>query len=586
MSKAIYIFSRNKLNKNLIHKKLKNICNNLTPDNINISTQDHDIYISDNTAYAIYMDNSIFKKDHLNLLMGVLYENDECDWSKPEHKYPDGNYALFRGDHNKLEIVSDYVGTRTIWYYFDKDLLIASTSQLSIIMYLNSFDFNESVIPWMLSSGSLGPFLSWDKRIKCIPPDSSIVLDKKSWRIELKSNKVTFRNSNDSFKQHKSNLIKAIVKTFETLKGINLRQWMLQLSGGYDSRGIALFIKNIFRTPKSIKAVTWGHKESINEKRSDANVAMELSKTLGFNHHFFNLNKSTLSVEAIIDKFLLCSEGRIDHISGYMDGMEMWKELHNKNIIGLIRGDEGFGWLPVSDERSTRISIGCPLCSDFKNIENIIYDFELPSQTLPKNLNRKEKESIETWRDRLYHSYRLPIILASLSDIKFSFVEQINPLLSRSILNEVRNLPDKLRTNKYIFKSIVNSMGSKIPYATKDSTESLEAILKNESMISLIKKEINSDYSKNIFGKRFISFISTCIEKNNIEKSKRTKNIKKIISYYLPNFLINKLGGLKTKSSIDYIRIAFRILIIVKSHQMYTKHSLNGIEQTTIIKTS
>ena len=64
--------------------------------------------------------------------MGQLFEHSQT-WWKPLQEYPDGSYAIFRERNDHVEIVSDVVGSRIIWYYKDDELFIASTSQRRIL---------------------------------------------------------------------------------------------------------------------------------------------------------------------------------------------------------------------------------------------------------------------------------------------------------------------------------------------------------------------------------------------------------------------------------------------------------------------
>ena len=71
---------------------------------------------------------------------------------------------------------------------------------------------------------------------------------------------------------------------------------------------------------------------------------------------------------------------------------------------------------------------------------------------LPDGLQQGAGESLETWRDRLQQQFRVPFVLGALSDLKLPYVEIINPLLSDSIVDFIRQLPDALRTNKVLLR--------------------------------------------------------------------------------------------------------------------------------------
>jgi hypothetical protein len=120
--------------------------------------------------------------------------------------------------------------------------------------------------------------------------------------------------------------------------------------------------KNHYENVRDLATITWGLESSINNKTNDAYIAKKLASVVGVPHNYYCTNLSIESVEKLIDRFLICSEGRIDHLSGYMDGLEIWRRLaEDEKIYGIIRGDEGFGWIPVSSELTVRFSVGTGL---------------------------------------------------------------------------------------------------------------------------------------------------------------------------------------------------------------------------------
>ena len=177
MSRIIYVQSRTKLDVS-IDKKLADICNVLLPDNIQVRKPR--IYTSASVAYGIVNPNDTVLTDNTNVLLGQLIGNN-INWHRPLSPNPDGSYAIFRNDGEYCEILADPAASRTVWYYFDSETLVASTSQRAIIMYLKSFEFNPEVISWMISSGTLGPGLSWDRRLNHLGPESALSLDISKW---------------------------------------------------------------------------------------------------------------------------------------------------------------------------------------------------------------------------------------------------------------------------------------------------------------------------------------------------------------------------------------------------------------------
>ena len=87
-----------------------------------------------------------------SIAVGTLLEP-VGDWHVPRAPLPDGSFALLRADDAHVELVSDSVGSRTLWYALTDRELIASTSQRAIVALLGSFQPNREVLSWMLSAG-------------------------------------------------------------------------------------------------------------------------------------------------------------------------------------------------------------------------------------------------------------------------------------------------------------------------------------------------------------------------------------------------------------------------------------------------
>ncbi|MCX6262900.1 MAG: hypothetical protein NTY95_19030, partial [Bacteroidia bacterium] len=123
--------------------------------------------------------------------------------------------------------------------------------------------------------------------------------------------------------------------------------------------------------------------------------------------------------------------------------------------------------------------------------------------------------------------------------MKLSYVEQINPLLSKKILQQVRQLPDHLRTGKVLFKKIVNSLSPAINYATSPSGAIPDEILKQQQIVNLIRNELSSDFAKTLFHSEFLDFVLTELKsKDQIEPAKANSlSIRTSIRKIVPRFV-------------------------------------------------
>ncbi|MEI7847340.1 MAG: hypothetical protein WCK35_16190 [Chloroflexota bacterium] len=563
MSKIIYICPRNLDAGTSLMAKIQSISNRILPDNISAAAPkvlNHEgivVGIFNPVGSVMVCDGSV--------LLGSASEKN--DWYIPFSGQLDGTYALFRGNASHVEVLSDVVASRTIWYYFDDSIFIASTSQMAITSILGMFEFNQSVVPWMLSTGTLGPSGCWDRRLVRLDGESSVVLDRMNWQIKVNKNEVLF-SAKDMTGRNAQEPLKQLIR--DSVISLNLKHsdWVLPLSGGYDSRAILLCLLSDARI---MQTITWGLGSSLDEKYNDARVANDLANYFKLPHTYYETDLAEESIERIINRFLVCGEGQVDHISGYMDGMKIWKTLYDNGVCGIIRGDEGFGWMPVANEMDTRLSLGMPLWSDYSNLRPL-EEFGLPKHEIPFVYHRKTGESLEGWRDRLYHQIRIPLVLAALNDIKSAYVEIVNPLLSKKIIYYVREMPDHLRTDKKIFKDIVRSWSPKIDYAKYAAVSTKENVLQSKPVVDFLQQELSSAITDAIFPREFIDYIRAGIDtiEDNPNPS-RHLGFRKIIKSLIPKGLRSSVKNLAyTRPEMDFNTLAFRVYLISHMNKTFS----------------
>jgi len=159
-------------------------------------------------------------------------------------------------------------------------------------------------------------------------------------------------------------------------------------------------------------------------------------------------------------------------------------------------------------------------------------------------------------------------MLAALTDIKLSYVEQINPLLSKAILKVVRTIPDALRTDKTLFKEIVADIAPQIPFATKSANAMVKNILRTEPLTALLKSEIGSDDACKLFGAGFVDYILGEIEHNDSVPTRKEQRTKKGIGSVLTGFINSRLScNTPSLPRIDGHVLAFRVYIILKMYK-------------------
>ena len=458
MSKILLVATRNRSG---IHAELQNnlerFSRRLIPDVI-IPNETRVVNFENLSYYVFNPVNTSGICDH-GIYSGKIISHDDS-WWKISSGRPDGTYALFRFDEEYLELISDTLASTSIWYYKSKDIFIASTSQRAIIACAKDFSFNEKVIPWMLFSGIIGPDLSWDRRISKLPGSSILRFNRKSWEFSLQSKPFMFNKNHGSYRQNFAELRNVLEDLFSRIT-LDTKNWLVSLSGGYDSRGIACFLKDM----KGLKAVTWGMAESLETKNNDAFIARKLAELLGIEHEYHIVNPSDEHFDKIFERFLTSGEGRIEHIGGYMDGFDLWAKLFNNKISGIVRGDETFGWRRVYADWEPYTTINLFTRDSYENIKKIRPGIlDIPEQHIPEYLKREKEDTLIQWSDRVYSLYRVPCFLASLNELKLSFVDIFNPYLTEKVVLFARSLPDKDRVEKNLFKDLVRQLSPSVPF--------------------------------------------------------------------------------------------------------------------------
>ena len=289
MSKILYACFRENRPKEFSDNAINILSERLEPDNITFPSPK--IIAGKSEVLAVFNPNDSLEIHEKSICHGIMV-NPSSNWGEPLSPVPDGSYAIYRCTDSTLEIVTDIVASKSVWYYFDENIFISSSSQRAIIFFLQSFIFNSSVIPWMLSTGCIGPRHSWDKRIKLVPGNSTLILQRGTWEMKLNEEQCLFDAKNESLSSHQDKMLNILKNTVGCLD-LDYSKWALPLSGGYDSRGILYLLKNI----KGLKSITWGDKKAQYEKKNDAYVAKIVAKEMKIENDYYltDISKEPIS---------------------------------------------------------------------------------------------------------------------------------------------------------------------------------------------------------------------------------------------------------------------------------------------------
>src|SRR4051794_23102576 len=182
MAKIVYACVRDTLSSPLIKKRIESIIPKLVPDNI--PNAKCSVVENNGVIYGISTYSDRIAETHDSVCMGITY-NSAGKWWKPGTGLPEGSYAIFRADEEYAEAITDIACSRAVWYYKDDDLFVAGTSQRAVINVVGRFELERQNIPWMLSSGTQAPSLSWCKNIHFLEPDGTVLLDRNTWQLTV-----------------------------------------------------------------------------------------------------------------------------------------------------------------------------------------------------------------------------------------------------------------------------------------------------------------------------------------------------------------------------------------------------------------
>jgi hypothetical protein len=568
MAKIIFACVRNSDYAAVVKSRVESAVHKLVPDNI----PDARCKVVDlgDIIYGISTYSARIPETRNAVCLGMV-TNPAEKWWKPMSPHPEGSYAIFRADEDHVEALTDIACSRAVWYYKDDFVFVAGTSQRAVISVAGKFEFDRRNIPWMLSSGTQAPSLSWSRNVHFVEPDGAVLLNRKTWEITSRAAKPQYDIADKSDEEHQQQFKELLFDSFRELD-VDLSKWILPISGGYDSRGIACFLKETGKDISRLNSVTWGMKASQDMRNSDGYLGGAAARSLGMPHKFWAMDDTKEPADKAFERFIHCSEGRVDHFGGYYDGMAIWKNIFDSGKHGIIRGDETFGGPQSNSLLRSRLLTGCKLCSDFSNLENY-EELGLEKQVLPEQLRHiPGVDTPGSYRDRLYQQFRMPYTLSALSDIKYAYTEMLNPFLIRKIVLLSRTLPDHLRNNKVMCTRIIDEISPKIPYATEQATGFNEDILKTGAAVRTFSHEISSDYMKDLFPKEFLNKIIMKLNKPSVPvKSGVVGKLKTMMNRNLPPALRDNLRGKLPKPALDIGMLAFRVYIIGKTYRMFTE---------------
>jgi hypothetical protein len=492
--------------------------------------------------------------------IGVM-EGPAATWASVSAPAPDGSYVLLRHDDERLELISDALASRTVWYAQTPDLFVASTSQRALVSLLGGFEPEGAAVTWMATSGTLGPSVSWDRRLSRLPGDSRLTLDRSSWRLTVSTTPIEFEAADQDDEALIAELDDAILTSCADLR-LDLSRWVLPLSGGMNSRGVLLAFLAAGLKPR---CVTWGLSTSQVDPLNDAYIARAVAQRLGVEHSFHATDHSDEDVRLALDRFLVAGEGRTEDFGAYTDGLALWRDLHDTGVAGVIRGDEpGWGYGSYYSEDYARRKLRLRILSDYPS-GHLIRRLGLEAEPIPSDLCRRDGETFAMYNDRVDDGFLVPTRFAALNDIKAAYVEIANPLLTRRVVAASRRLPDHLRRERAAFSAFVRSRGPDIPFAEHQAPADPAEYLARPDFVAELRRELGSSAADRVLGRDALDLLVGALQRPSTITMKR--KLRDVAGRVVPMELARKVR--RTPALLLGTReLAFRIYIASRMQEM------------------
>lgn len=470
---------------------LRRLALHLAPDNIH-ANEPH-VVAGDGIAWAVVNPVPGLRIRANGVCLGALFE--DADWSTPLSGAPDGSFALLRHDERHVELVTDSVASRTVWYVHDDERFLASTSQRALVALLGSFDPQPETVSWMVSAGSLGPELSWDRRLRRVPVGTRLTLDRRAWTLSSSSQRVRFAPVEAPDEQHVERLRQGV---FAVCRRLDLADTpnVLTLSGGHDSRSLLVGLAESGRRPA---CVTWGLSSSLQDPQNDAVIARRLAERFGSSFRYFATDRTGEPLRDVLTRYVKAGEGRSEDLGGYTDGFETWRKLFETGLGAYIRGEApGWGYYPPINDFVTRsMNLRLTLLEDYPD-DHLVHRLGLAAQHLDPRYLREEGESLDTYSSRLTNEFANPTVQAGLLDVKSAYLEPINPLLGRQVLDVAAQLPDRLRHRRAGFERMVGALVPDVPFAEHSADAVSDHYLEWPDLLTELLAELSSERARRI----------------------------------------------------------------------------------------
>jgi len=146
-----------------------------------------------------------------------------------------------------------------------------------------------------------------------------------------------------------------------------------------------------------------------------------------------------------------------------------------------------------------------------------------------------------------------------------------NPLLARAVLDCVRELPDRLRTEKRLWRDMVRSWLPDVPFASRVAVLSLDDFLTDRAVLALMHDEMHGTGAADLFSPTLRGKVCAAIDAALLASRapRRPSTLKSRLSRAIPESIrAAARSWLSVKPSLNPLVFAFRSFLASRMNAM------------------
>jgi asparagine synthetase B (glutamine-hydrolysing) len=266
-----------------------------------------------------------------------------------------------------------------------------------------------------------------------------------------------------------------------------ISECVIPISGGWDSRGILAYVRQIFDGP--VQTVSWGTTED--NTTADAATGRRLAEHFGTRHVFLQRNPERMpdNIEEMVSR----TDGMTTDAAFHSQEVEFMRRLRDElGVSYLLRGDEVFGYMAAAHSEPEALGrIGIRPMTDFPDLLSAVRTDvrrELSSEldaTLAEMSASCSLTNYTARKDFFYFHERLRNYLHRANYYKLGVLDSSNPWLDKHILAVNEDVPVPYRVDKELYKRTIMRYfpGIGVPIASRHSLEDWDSVISGSARV-------------------------------------------------------------------------------------------------------